>query len=85
LKKENHHSKNQGNPQWETKKNKKIDATVTTFEFPIGVIRGKAPMKNIPLSTIPSFQGMTIEDPHTFLLNLMSCGGAIIILWMLKS
>jgi len=32
------------------KSNTKTDATVTTFEFPIGDIRGKAPMKNIHLS-----------------------------------
>lgn len=36
-------------------KNKKIDATVTTFEFRIGDIRGKAPKKSIHLSTLPYF------------------------------
>lgn len=51
------------------KNNTKTNATVTTFEFPIGDIRGKAPMKNIPLSSLPSFQGMNIEDPNTFLFE----------------
>lgn len=31
-----------------------------------GDIGGEAPMKNIPLSSLPSFQGMTVEDPDTF-------------------
>jgi len=35
--------------------NAKTDATITTFEFPIGDIRSEAPMKNIPLSSLPSF------------------------------
>ena len=47
----------------------KTDATITTFEFPISDIRGESPMKNIPLSALPSFQGMTIEDPDTFLFE----------------
>lgn len=49
--------------------NIKTDATFTTFEFPIGDIRGEAPMKNIPLSSLPSFQGMIVEDPDTFLFE----------------
>lgn len=47
--------------------NNKTDATITTFEFPISDIRGEAPMKNIPLSFLPFFQGMIVEDPDTFL------------------
>lgn len=50
-------------------KNAKTDATITTFEFPIGDIRGESPMKNIALSSLPSFQGMTVEDPDTFLFE----------------
>lgn len=50
-------------------KNTKTDVTVTSFQFPIGDIRGEAPMKNIPLSSLPLFQGMTIEDGNTFLFE----------------
>jgi len=49
--------------------NAKTNATITTFELPIGDVRGKAPMKNIPLSSLPSFQGMTVEDLDTFLFE----------------
>lgn len=45
------------------------DNTTTTFEFSIRDIIGEAPMKNIPHSTIPSFHGMTSEDPNTFLFE----------------
>ena len=48
--------------------NTRIDATITTFEFTISDIRG-GPMKNIPLSSLTSFQGMTVEDPDTFLFK----------------
>lgn len=47
--------------------NAKMDTTTTTFEFQIG--RGEAPMKNIPLSSFPSFQGMTLEFSDTFLFE----------------
>jgi len=50
-------------------KNAKTNAIVTTFKLPIGDIRGKAPMKNIPLSSLPSFQRMTMEDLDTFLFE----------------
>lgn len=49
--------------------NTKMDATIATFYFPIGDIRGEAHMKNIPLSSLPFFQGMTVEDPDTFLFE----------------
>ena len=49
--------------------NDKKDETITTFEFPISHIRGEAPMKNIPLSSLPSFQGLSLEDPGTFLFE----------------
>jgi len=47
----------------------KTYATVTIFEFPIRDIRGEAPIKNIPLSSLPSFQRMIVEDPDTFLFE----------------
>jgi len=40
-----------------------------TFEFPIENILVEAPMKNIPLSTLPNFHGLTSEDPDTFLFE----------------
>jgi len=49
--------------------NAKTDTNITTFEFPIEDIRVEAPMKYIPLSSLPSFQGMTVEDPDTFLVE----------------
>ena len=49
--------------------NENTDATITAFEFPISDIRSESPMKNIPLSTLPSFQGLIVEDPHTFLFE----------------
>ena len=49
--------------------NAKTDATINTFEFPIRDIKGESPMKNIHLSSLPSFQGMTEEDPDTFLFE----------------
>ena len=45
--------------------NVKTNSSIT-FEFPIVVTRDEAPMKNIPLSSLPSFQGMAVEDPNTF-------------------
>jgi len=50
--------------------NAKTDTTTTTFEFPIGNIGGEAPTKIIPLSSLPSFRGMTLEDPDTFLFEV---------------
>ena len=49
--------------------NAKTNATVTKLDFPIGDIGGEAPMKNIPLSSLPSFQGMTVEDLDTFIFE----------------
>ena len=55
--------------------NVKTDSSVT-FQFPIVVTRDEAPMKNIPLSSLPSFQGMVVEDIDTFLFELdMLCRG----------
>jgi hypothetical protein len=42
----------------------------STLGFPIGDIpRGVAPMKNIPLSALPNFHGLSSEDPDEFLFN----------------
>lgn len=49
--------------------NSKTDTTTTTFEFPIGNLWGEAPMNNIPLSSLPSFQGMIVEDLDAFLFE----------------
>ena len=49
--------------------NTRIDGIVTTFEFLILETRDEAPMNNIPLSSLPSFQGMDIEDPNTFMFK----------------
>lgn len=47
----------------------KTDVIITTFEFPISDKRVEAPMKNIHLSSLPSFQGMTVDDPGTFVFE----------------
>lgn len=49
--------------------NAKTNTTATTFDFPIGNIKGEAPMKNILLSSLPSFQGVNVEDLDTFLFK----------------
>jgi hypothetical protein len=42
----------------------------STLGFPIGDLpRGVAPMKNIPLSTLPNFHGLSSEDPDEFLFE----------------
>ena len=48
--------------------NVKTDSSIT-FESLIAITRDEAPMKNIPLSSLPSFQGMVVEDPDTFLFE----------------
>jgi hypothetical protein len=40
-----------------------------TFGFPILDIAKDVSMKNIPLSSLPHFQGMSIEDPDSFLFE----------------
>jgi hypothetical protein len=47
--------------------------TVSTFDFPIGNIPGLAPMNNIPLSTLPNFNGQISEDPNTFMFEFDVC------------
>ena len=41
----------------------------SSIYFPIGNITGDAPMKPIPLTTLPNFHGMSFEDPDTFLFE----------------
>ena len=42
----------------------------STLGFPIGDLpRGVAPMKNIPLSALPNFHGLSSEDPDEFLFE----------------
>jgi hypothetical protein len=45
--------------------------TISTLVFPITNIttRGMDPMKNIPLSTMPNFHGISTEDPDEFLFE----------------
>ena len=41
----------------------------SSIDFPIGNIIGDAPMKPIPLTTLPNFHGLYFEDPNTFLFE----------------
>jgi hypothetical protein len=45
--------------------------TISTLVFPISYIttRGMAPMKNIPLSDMPNFHGLSTEDPDEFMFE----------------
>jgi hypothetical protein len=45
--------------------------TISTLVFPISDIPtwGIAPMKNIPLSALPNFHGLSTEDPNDFLFE----------------
>jgi hypothetical protein len=45
--------------------------TISTLVFPISdvPIRGMAPMKNIPLSALSNFHGLSTEDPDEFLFE----------------
>eukprot|EP00253_Pinus_taeda_P035700 PITA_35700 len=44
--------------------------SLSTLEFPIGDLpRGTTPMKNIPLSALPNFHGLSSEDPDEFLFE----------------
>ena len=41
----------------------------SSIDFPIGNIIGDAPMKPIPLTTLPNFHGLSSEDPDTFVFE----------------
>jgi hypothetical protein len=48
----------------------KDENSFSTLGFPIGDFpRGTAPMKNIPLSALPNFHGLSSEDPDEFLFE----------------
>ena len=39
------------------------------IDFPIGNVTSDAPMRPIPLTALPSFHGLSFEDPDTFLFE----------------
>jgi hypothetical protein len=48
----------------------KDENSFSTLGFPIGDFpRGTTPMKNIPLSALPNFHGLSSEDPDEFLFE----------------
>jgi hypothetical protein len=56
----------QVNPEGEVKD----ENSFSTLGFPIGDFpRGTTPMKNIPLSALPNFHGLSSEDPDEFLFE----------------
>lgn len=44
------------------------DSTIT-FDFPIANIEVISPMQNIPLSTLPTFNGLSTKDLDAFLFE----------------
>jgi hypothetical protein len=60
------HHEEQAGPEGEVND----ENSFSTLGFPIGDLpRGVAPMKNIPLSTLPNFHGLSSEDPNEFLFE----------------
>ena len=60
------HHEEQVDPEEEVKD----ENSFSTLGFPIGDLpRGAAPMKNIPLSALPNFHGLSSEDPDVFLFE----------------
>ena len=48
----------------------RVDNSLSTLEFPIEDLpRGTTPMKNIPLSSLPNFHGLSFEDLDEFLFE----------------
>ena len=47
-----------------------MEPSTSSIEFPIGEITGDAPMKPIPLTTLPNFHAIYTEDPNTFLIQV---------------
>ena len=45
------------------------EETIPTLEFPIRITLGKYPSNNIPLSKLPNFHGLSIEDLDEFLFE----------------
>ena len=50
-------------------KERNANNEIETFGFPILDITRDAAMKNIPLSSLPHFHGMSIKDPDSFLFE----------------
>ena len=46
-----------------------MEHPTSSIEFPIGEIRGVAPMNPIPMTTLPNFHGISSEYPDTFLVE----------------
>jgi hypothetical protein len=60
------HHEEQAGPEGEVND----ENSFSTLGFPIGDLpRGVAPMKNIPLSTLPNFHGLSSEDHDEFLFE----------------
>jgi hypothetical protein len=60
------HHEEQAGPEGEVND----ENSFSTLGFAIGDLpRGVAPMKNIPLSTLPNFHGLSSEDPDEFLFE----------------
>jgi hypothetical protein len=60
------HHEEQVDPEGEVKD----ENSFSTLGFPIGDLpRGTTPMKNIPLSALPNFHGLSSEDPDEFLFE----------------
>ena len=57
----------------------------SSIDFPIGNIIGDAPMKPIPLTALPNFNGISLEDPYTFLFELAFSVEGMIISSMLRN
>jgi hypothetical protein len=45
------------------------EETIPTLEFPIRTMPGNYPMKNIPLSALPNFHGLSSKDTDEFLFE----------------
>ena len=57
-------------PMEDNKTEGRGENSLSTLEFPIGELpRGTTPMKNIPLSALPNFHGLSSEDPDEFLFE----------------
>ena len=48
----------------------KYENSLSTLGFPISDLpRGATPMKNIPLSALPNFHGLSSKDPNEFIFE----------------
>jgi hypothetical protein len=60
-----------------------VDSNIT-FDFPIKYFEEEAPMKNISPSSLPNFNGLSSEDPDTFIFEFDVLCRVMIIQQMLK-